>query len=190
MKNIAVFASGSGTNAINLINHFKNSDRAWVTVIFCNNPEAGIIKKAGLESVPVVLFDRQELYESKHIDNTLEQLNIDVIVLAGFLWLFPERLIKQFPDRVLNIHPALLPKYGGKGMYGDRVHKAVLENGDTIHGVTVHLVNEEYDKGRILLQQSFTIADNDDLNSVAEKIHAIEYQIYPQAIDMLLAEIN
>lgn len=188
--NISVFASGSGTNAINLIEHFRNSDSVRVVAVFCNNANAGVIEKAARKKVQVVLFTKQDLYETDFVSNALKEYNTDIIALAGFLWLFPEKLVHEYTGRVVNIHPALLPAYGGKGMYGDHVHKAVLANKEKKHGVTVHLVNEEFDKGKIILQESFELTDADNLDSVKEKIHAIEYKIYPEAISLLLKDIR
>lgn len=190
MKNIVIFASGGGTNALNIIRHFKQKDTAKVVGVFCNVPGAGVIEKAEKEGVPVQVFTKEELRNGEGFDEKLQALKPDVIVLAGFLWLFPERLLKLFPNRVVNIHPALLPAYGGKGMYGDKVHSAVMANGERIHGVTVHVVNEEYDKGEILAQESFEILPGDSMDSILQKIHEIEYRIYPIAIENLLGKLS
>lgn len=186
MKNIVVFASGSGSNALNLIRHFRQGERARVVAVFCNNPGAGVIAKARQEEVPVVLFNRSELNEAGRLDSELQHYRPDVIVLAGFLWLFPGRLISAYPDKIVNIHPALLPAYGGKGMYGNRVHEAVLANAEKKHGVTVHLVNEQYDKGAILRQESFDVPAGATLDDITARIHAIEYRIFPEAVEQLL----
>lgn len=184
--NIVIFASGSGTNALNLIRHFKNSDKARVVAVFCNKPEAGVIAKAEGEQVPVVMFSREDLLHEGRLDRELQRFQPDVIALAGFMWLFPERLVRRYKNRIVNIHPALLPAYGGKGMYGDRVHRAVLANGEKKHGVTVHLVNEHYDEGAVILQESFPVTESDNLDSISRKIHEIEYRIYPRAIEQVL----
>lgn len=184
--NIVIFASGSGTNALNLIRHFKNSDKARVVAVFCNKPEAGVIAKAEGEQVPVVMFSREDLLHEGRLDRELQRFQPDVIALAGFMWLFPERLVRRYKNRIVNIHPALLPAYGGKGMYGDRVHRAVLANGEKKHGVTVHLVNEQYDKGAILRQESFDVPAGATLDDIAARIHAIEYRIFPEAVEQLL----
>lgn len=188
MKNIVIFASGSGTNALNLIQYFKKGNLARVVAVFCNNPDAGVIQKAHSEQVPVHIFNKAQLKEAGDLDTHLSDYNPDCIALAGFLLLFPQRWVEKYEDKIVNIHPALLPKYGGKGMYGDNVHKAVLEAKEKTHGVTVHLVNEQYDKGKILLQESFEVENNDDLNSIAKKIHQIEFKIFPKAIENLLLE--
>lgn len=186
MKNIVVFASGNGSNAMNLAAHFNSGSKARVVAVFCNNPEAGIIEKASAVNIPVVLFNRAQMQEPGFLETALDTYSPDIIALAGFLWLFPARLVKQYPNRIVNIHPALLPAYGGKGMFGDHVHKAVLHNKETRHGVTVHLVNEHYDEGRILLQESFDIRPEDNLESVKKRIHELEYRLFPAALEQLL----
>jgi phosphoribosylglycinamide formyltransferase-1 len=186
MKHIVVFASGNGSNAMNLIHHFSTGNKARVVAVFCNNPEAGIIEKAKAAGVPVVLFNRAQFSEAGVFDAQLAAFQPDIIALAGFLWLFPSRLVQQYANRIVNIHPALLPAYGGKGMYGDHVHRAVLANKETRHGVSVHLVNEHYDEGHILLQESFEIAPDDTLETVKQRIHEIEDRLFPAALEQLL----
>ncbi|MEY3983185.1 MAG: hypothetical protein RL160_742 [Bacteroidota bacterium] len=186
MKHIVVFASGNGSNAMNLIQRFKTGTKARVVAVFCNNPEAGIIEKAKAEGVPVVLFNRTQFREAGAFDEQLAAFQPDIIALAGFLWLFPSRLVQQYPNRIVNIHPALLPAYGGKGMYGDHVHRAVLANKETRHGVSVHLVNEHYDEGQILLQESFALRPDDTLETIKQRIHELEYRLFPAALEQLL----
>ena len=186
MKSIVIFASGSGTNAENIIRHYAECPKARVTAVFCNKPEAGVIARAQKWSVPVVMFNKEQCLQESFLDEQLELFKPDIIVLAGFLWLFPERLVRKYSNRILNIHPALLPAYGGKGMYGENVHRAVLQNGDSLHGVTVHKVNEKYDEGEIVLQESFPIEKEETLNSLTEKIHQLEFLIYPRAISKIL----
>jgi phosphoribosylglycinamide formyltransferase-1 len=186
MKHIVVFASGNGSNALNLIQHFRKGNKARVVAVFCNNPEAGIIEKAKAEGVPVVLFDRTQFREAGALDEQLAAYKPDIIALAGFLWLFPARLVQQYANRIVNIHPALLPAYGGKGMFGDHVHRAVLTNKETRHGVSVHLVNEHYDEGQILLQESFDIGPDDTLESIKQRIHEIEFRLFPAALEGML----
>jgi phosphoribosylglycinamide formyltransferase 1 len=188
-KRILIFASGSGTNAENLIRHFHHSTLAEVVGIFCNVPNAGVIARAERLHVPVYLFDRNALKTAEGMDNALLDFKPDIIVLAGFLWLIPSWLVRLYPNRIVNIHPALLPAYGGKGMYGHKVHEAVIANKESKHGVTVHLVNEEYDKGQILMQESFEITPNDTVETVALKIHDIEYRIFPKVVEDLLKTI-
>lgn len=186
MKSIVIFASGSGTNAENIIRHYADCPKARVTAVFCNKPDAGVIERANNLGVPVVLFTREHCNTEGFLDEQLSHYTPDLIVLAGFLWLFPERLVKKYRDHILNIHPALLPAYGGKGMFGEHVHRAVLQNGDKIHGVTVHKVNEKYDEGEIVLQESFEVKTGETLSGITEKIHQIEFSIYPKAISKIL----
>ena len=186
MKQIIVFASGSGTNAENLIRYFNQSDsNARVTRIFTNYSEAGVIKRAEKYDVPVTVFDR-EIFKSLKF---LEQIgNPDCIVLAGFLWLIPEYFVKSFPDKIVNIHPALLPKYGGKGMYGSRVHEAVIEHKEKQSGISIHFVNEKYDEGEIILQARCKVEKNETPDSLAQKIHHLEYAFFPITIKTLLSQ--
>lgn len=186
MKNIVIFASGSGSNAENIIRHFQKSDKARVVAVFCNNPKAGVIARAEKLHIPVQLFNRDEFKHGDGFDQALDGFKPHLIVLAGFLWLLPERLIKAYENRIVNIHPALLPKYGGKGMYGHHVHEAVLKAGEKEHGVTVHFVNEHFDAGEIILQEKFSLQDGDTLESTEKKIHEIEFRLYPLAIEKLL----
>lgn len=187
MKNIVIFASGGGSNAENIALYFEKKGNAKVVAIFCNNPKAGVIDRAERLNIPCNIFTSQELKNTNTVDQKLNEYKPDVIVLAGFLLLFPGRLLNQYPEKVVNIHPALLPAYGGKGMYGHHVHEAVIANKEKKHGVTVHLVNEEYDKGKILIQESFDVESVDTLSSVEEKIHKIEFRIFPLAIEKLLS---
>lgn len=186
MKSIVIFASGSGTNAENIIRYYSDCPKARVTAVFCNKPEAGVIARAKKWAVPVVFFTKENCLQEGFLDEQLNLYKPDIIVLAGFLWLFPDRLVKMYNERILNIHPALLPAYGGKGMYGENIHRAVLQNRETAHGVTVHKVNEKYDEGEIVLQESFQIVPNETLDSLAEKIHQLEFAIYPKAISKIL----
>lgn len=183
MKKIAIFASGSGTNAENIIKHFCNHNTISTTIVFCNKPGAGVIERAKKLNIPVKLFSREDFYSSDKIIVELENLNIDYIILAGFLWLLPEMVIKKFPNRIINIHPALLPKYGGKGMYGMNVHKAVIKNGERESGITIHQVNENYDEGETIFQATCEITPDDTPDSLAEKIHDLEYRHFPTIIE-------
>jgi len=188
MKNIVIFASGSGSNAENIIQYFEASTEVQVVAIFSNNPEAGVLARAAKHGIPAHTFDRKQWNTGEYIDAILSSYNPDCIVLAGFLWLFPERLVLRYEGKVLNIHPALLPNYGGKGMYGDHVHRAVLAAGEKQHGVTVHFVNAKYDEGKILLQESFDVAADETLDSLTHKIHELEYKLYPKAIELFMAQ--
>lgn len=186
MKNIVIFASGSGSNALNLIQYFRNSERARVVAVFTDNPQAGVIEKAKNEGLPVVVFTRNELHAPGKLDEQLAGFSPDLILLAGFLRLFPQRWVDRYAGHILNIHPALLPAYGGKGMYGDHVHRAVLAAGEKHHGVTVHYVNAHFDEGEILLQRSFALDGGESLDAVTDQIHRIEYALYPEAVERWL----
>lgn len=189
MKNIAIFASGSGTNAENIIKYFENSDKAEVCVVLTNNPKAGVIERAHSLFVDVHVFNREDLYNTQKVLNILNQYNIDLIVLAGFLWLVPENIIKRFSNNIVNIHPALLPKFGGKGMYGAKVHEAVIASGESKSGITIHMVNNVYDDGQIIFQKSFDIEKGETPTSLANKIHALEYEHFPKEIENMIATI-
>ncbi|MGK4566664.1 phosphoribosylglycinamide formyltransferase [Flavobacterium sp. 3HN19-14] len=186
MKNIVLFASGSGSNAENIILHFRGNDSVRVTAVFCNNPNAGVIQKAENLGVPVVLFSKPELSE-KIVLHKLEAFRPDLIVLAGFLLKFPDNIIEVYPNKIINIHPALLPKYGGKGMYGMNVHNAVLENKDIETGISIHYVNEHYDEGRIIAQHKIVIDDCVSAEAIANKIHQLEKEYFPKVIEQLLS---
>lgn len=186
MKNIILFASGSGSNAVKIIEHFNQGDFARVQAIFVNNPHAGIIEKAKKYNVPTVLFNREEFYQDSTVLEQVKSFDPDVIGLAGFLWLIPSDFIEAFPNRIINIHPALLPKYGGKGMYGINVHRAVVENKERESGITIHLVNEKYDDGDYLFQATTPIDANDTPEEVAAKVLKVEHANYPQVIEEFL----
>lgn len=183
--NIAIFASGSGTNAENIANYFKNHNSINVSLILTNNPKAYVIERAKKLHIPYVIFRKSDLYNGKVL-RILKENNIHFIVLAGFLLLIPKEIIKEYPNKIVNIHPALLPKYGGKGMYGDNVHKAVLENKEKVSGITIHYVNEKYDEGQIIFQAECQVSDNDTVETLAQKIHQLEYKFYPQIIENVI----
>ncbi len=183
MKNIVIFASGSGTNAEAIIKHFQHSSKAKVALVISNNASAFVLERAGKYKVETLVFNRQKLNETEEVDRALRDRNIDFIVLAGFMLLFPKRLIKKFPNKILNIHPALLPKYGGKGMYGMYVHEAVVLNREKESGITIHLVNEYYDQGEIIFQASCPVSPEDSPEDVASKIHILEHEHYPKVIE-------
>lgn len=185
MKNIVIFASGSGTNAENIILYFKNINNIKVSALFSNNPNAQVIEKAKKYQVPTVVFSKEEL-KSELILQKLNSFKPDLIVLAGFLLQFPAHIIKAYPDKIINIHPALLPKYGGKGMYGMNVHKAVLENKEPETGISIHYVNEHYDEGKIIFQKSVSLKDCKSSEEIAAKIHELEQQYFPEVIEKLL----
>jgi phosphoribosylglycinamide formyltransferase-1 len=186
MKNIVLFASGAGTNAENIALFFRDIPGVEVSNIFSNNPNAGVLERAKKLNIRTFVFDRKMFFESDEVLNLLSEISPDLIVLAGFLWLVPEKLIKAFPNRVVNIHPALLPEYGGKGMYGDRVHQAVIDNGERESGITIHYVNEKYDDGNIIFQGKCPVETRDTPESLAAKVHQLEYEHYPRIIKQLL----
>ncbi len=183
MKHLAIFASGNGTNAERIIKHFENSNTSQVKVVFTNNSKAGVINRAHELFIDVHIISRNDLYDTNKVLNIIKQYNIDLIILAGFLWLIPESLINIFENRILNIHPALLPNYGGKGMYGIRVHEAIIAAGDSKSGITIHKVNKHYDKGQILFQADFDIDKNETPQSLADKIHLLEYKHFPIVVE-------
>lgn len=187
-KKIVIFASGSGSNALNLIQYFNSSETAVVNAVFTNNKNAGVISKAIENRVAVQRFNKSDFYETKQVIDWVEIYNPDIIVLAGFLWLVPPSFIEHFEGKIINLHPSLLPKFGGKGMYGRNVHQAVLDAHEKESGITIHKVNKEYDKGEILCQAKFNIEPNDDISQIESKIHALEFIHLPKTIETLLAK--
>ncbi len=186
MKKIAIFASGSGTNAQNIIEYFKQNDNISVVMVLSNKENAYVLERAKKLNVPAIVFNKEQFYETEYVSDLLRDKKIDLIVLAGFLWLIPGNLIQAFTDKIVNIHPALLPEYGGKGMYGMNVHKAVLENKEKESGISIHFVNENYDEGKIIFQAKFKIEPSDTPEDVARKAHQLEYEHYPKVIEGLL----
>ncbi len=187
MKNIIIFASGSGTNAENIAKYFSKTDKATVSMILTNNQKAGVIEKAQKMNISCICFSKKDFFETDKILNLLKK-EADFIALAGFLWKVPKNIIEAFPNKILNIHPALLPKYGGKGMYGMNVHKAVVANKETESGITIHYVNENYDEGAIVFQEKIAVSPKDTPESVAAKIHTLEYENFPKIIEKCLNE--
>lgn len=185
MKKIVLFASGNGSNAENIIQHFKNASQANVVSVFVNNQRAKVIERAKRLDVPVVLFDREQL-KNGFVLGELNKIKPDLIVSAGFLWLFPKSIIEHYPDKIINVHPALLPKYGGKGMYGMNVHNAVLENNEKETGITIHFVNEQYDEGEYIFQKEVNIEGCVSAEEIAEKIHELEHKYFPEVIEKLI----
>ena len=183
MKKIAVFASGSGTNAENIVNFFKNNSRISVELILSNKADAFVLERAEKLGIQTFVFGRKDFYSNRKVLNFLEEKQIDFIVLAGFLWLVPSDIISAYDNKIVNIHPALLPKYGGKGMFGDKVHKAVIENNERKSGITIHYVNEKYDDGNIIFQVNCEISESDNYKTVAKKVHQLEYEYYPKIIE-------
>lgn len=185
-KRIVIFASGSGTNAQNIIEYFQSGNLAEVVLVLSNKKEAFVLERAEKLGVANRYFNREELYDSEGVQEWLEEVQPDLIVLAGFLWMFPKHLLERYPNRVINIHPALLPKYGGKGLYGSRVHEAVVANNEAETGITIHYVNEQYDEGAIIYQTSTPVTSKDTPETVAQKVHALEYEHFPKVIASLL----
>lgn len=185
-KKIVIFASGEGSNALNIIRFFESNENIKIVHVLSNNIRANALKKAHDYEISALHFDRDALYNTNDVLNVLVDANPDLIVLAGFLWKIPEKIIKAFPNKIINIHPALLPKYGGKGMYGKRVHEAVLKNKDLQTGITIHYINEVYDEGKIIDQFKIPISEEDNLESLLQKIKKIEHENYPKVIEKIL----
>ncbi|MFI3261611.1 MAG: phosphoribosylglycinamide formyltransferase [Rikenellaceae bacterium] len=182
MNKIAIFASGNGTNAENVIKHFIGSKNCKVSVLICNKSDAYVMKRSEKFCINTYLCPRAK-FQNGDVLKMLIDMEIDYIILAGFLLMLPADIITHYNNKIINIHPSLLPKYGGKGMYGDNVHKAVSENGDTKTGITIHLVNEELDKGEILFQTECNIAAHEDFSSIATKVHNLEKEYFPKVIE-------
>lgn len=189
MRNIAILASGNGTNAENIINYFSNRNTARVSLVLSNKRHAMVLKRAEAHGIRTVFFEHKELYVTGKVLRYLALYKIDFIVLAGFLWLVPVSIIEAFPNRIINIHPALLPSYGGKGMYGDAVHKAVIENHETESGISIHYVNKQYDKGDIIFQTRCKVDKNETPETLAKKVHELEYLHYPKIIEDLVVKL-
>lgn len=185
MTRIAILASGSGSNAERLIEHFGEHPAARVALVGCDQPEAGVLERTWRLHVPSYLFDGRQLKEGAVLRELLNQ-RIDLVVLAGFMRLIPAAMVHAFPDRIVNIHPALLPKFGGKGMYGQRVHEAVIASGERESGITIHLVNEHYDEGRILHQVGCPVLPSDTPDTLAQRIHELEHEHYPRIVESLI----
>ncbi|MEN8229791.1 MAG: phosphoribosylglycinamide formyltransferase [Bacteroidota bacterium] len=186
MKNIAIFASGSGTNAENLIRFFRMNPFGQVKLVLTNRSDAGVINRAQSLDIEAIVFNREQFYQTDEVLTLLQNREIDFLVLAGFLWLVPDSLLKMYEGKVVNIHPALLPKYGGKGMYGKRVHEAVIANGDSESGITIHHVNQKYDEGDIIFQTTCLVEEEETPESLAKKVHSLEYEHFPRVVAGLL----
>lgn len=188
-KRIAIFASGSGSNAQKIMEHFRHHPHGEVVLVLSNNADAFVLQRADNFEIPTHVFCRSDLYESEDVLNLLKRLNVDLVVLAGFLWLVPPALLKQYPNKIINIHPSLLPRFGGKGMYGDRVHQAVLDAGDEEGGITIHFVNEHFDEGEIIHQARFKVEEGDTLEMIKFKGQQLEHQYYPKVIENLIKKL-
>ena len=186
MKRIAIFASGAGSNAAKIIEYFSTRNTIEVAVIVCNKPDAGVLKIAADHDIPTILIGKETFFRGDAYVAELKSLNIDFIVLAGFLWKIPQQLIAAYPNKMINIHPALLPNYGGKGMYGSHVHEAVVAAGEKETGITIHWVDAHYDEGDIILQKKCSIDATDTPTTVAQKIHVLEHQYFAPTIEELL----
>lgn len=186
MIKIAVFASGSGSNAQKIVEHFQASSEIEVGLILANKPDAFVLERAKKLGVKHSTFNRDTFYNTKDVLDELKSNDIDFIVLAGFLWLFPSYIVEQYNNKIVNIHPALLPKFGGKGMYGMKVHEAVVEAKETETGITIHYVNERYDEGNVIFQAKFPVLTTDSAEDVATKIHELEYAHFPRVIEQTI----
>lgn len=185
-KNIVIFASGSGSNAQRLLEYFEHHPDIRVAALFSNNPNAYALKRAETYHVPALLFSRDDFYKSDQVLEQIQQFKPDLIVLAGFLWLVPHNLLQAFPNRIINIHPALLPQYGGKGMHGQHVHTAVVQAGEKESGITIHYINEEYDKGAFIRQERCPVLPDDTPEALAARVLQLEHQHLPQVVEQLL----
>ena len=189
MKRIVIFASGSGTNAENIIKFFNHKKATKVTQVLCNNERAKVFDRCKKHNTNCLYFNRDDFFTTDIVLNILKE-KADIIVLAGFLWKIPMKIIDAFPNKIINIHPALLPKYGGKGMYGMNVHNAVKENKETETGITIHYVNANYDEGGIIFQAKTALNDEDTPETIAEKIHVLEQRHFPGVIESVILNIN
>lgn len=185
IKRIILFASGSGTNVENIIKYFKHNPALEIAMVLTNNPKAGVIERLACTKIKTTLFDKVQLTNGELI-NQIKLLNPDLIVLAGFLLKIPLDFTQAFKDKIINIHPSLLPKHGGKGMYGDRVHRSVKEAGDQETGISIHFVNEHYDEGSIIFQAKVKIEEKDSIEEITNRVHQLEYKFYPEVIQNLL----
>ena len=188
MKNVVVFASGSGTNTENLLSYYTNHSKISICAVFTNNKNAGVVQIANKHNIPCLFLTRDAFYNSEIILSQLFVFQPSLIVLAGFLWLIPKYLIEHYSEKIINIHPALLPKHGGKGMIGNKVHEEVLACNDIESGITIHYVNEKYDEGEIILQVSCEVKSDDNVESLSNRIHKLEYEHLPKAIKNLLTD--
>lgn len=190
---LVIFASGAGTNAQKIIDYFKEKKTAEIVLIVCNNPKAGIMQIAAKETIPALLIERNQFNKTAYL-NEIKNLHPDLIILAGFLWKIPQILIEHFPHQIINIHPSLLPAFGGKGMYGNAVHTAVIEAKEKESGITIHYIDEKYDQGETILQVKCSITEDDGAESLAKKIHELEHEYFPKTINEILtkrfAELN
>lgn len=185
-KTIVIFASGNGSNAERIIQYFSESPTISIKAVCTNNPRAGVIDKVAQHDIPIYIFNKNELYETEEVLFFLKSINPSLIILAGFILKIPLNILEAFPNKIINVHPSLLPKFGGAGMYGLNVHNAVLETGEKESGVTIHYVNVEYDRGEIIFQKECSVVPDETPESLAEKVHALEHYFLPRIIEELL----
>lgn len=185
MIRIVIFASGSGTNAENIIKYFKKSKLISVVQVLSNKKNAKVLERANRLKISNISFDKEDFITTDLVLNSLKE-KADFIILAGFLWKIPAKIIEAFPNKIINIHPALLPKYGGKGMYGMHVHEAIVANKEKKSGITIHFVNENYDEGGIIFQEDFDVLPTDSAEDVANKVHILEYEHFPKVIEKVI----
>ena len=188
--NVAIFASGAGSNAKKIVEHFNNHPFIQIKLIVCNKPEAGVLQIAKDNTIETLLIEKEKFFSGDEYINVLKEHTIDLIVLAGFLWKLPENLVRAYQNKIVNIHPALLPKYGGKGMYGHRVHEAVLFNKEKESGISIHYADELYDHGKIIFQTTCPVLENDTPASLAERIHQLEHLHYPKVIEEVITKAS
>ena len=184
-KKIIIFASGNGTNAEEIIKYFEKKDEINVQLVLTNNNTAGVLKRVENHKIPAISFNK-DVYKQNLVLEILNLLNPDLIVLAGFIWKIPNSIISQFPEKIINIHPALLPKHGGKGMYGEAVHESVIRSSDSETGITIHYVNQNYDEGRIIFQKSINVRVMDSIKNISMRVQRLEHKYYPIIIEKLL----
>ena len=189
-KKLAIFASGSGSNAENICNYFAESSDIKVVLICTNREDAFIVKRANKLNIPVYIFSKSELNNFVDLHKKLQNIEVDVIILAGFLLKLPTIMVDNYPNRIINIHPSLLPKYGGKGMYGSNIHKAVIKNKELESGISIHFVNQNYDEGKIILQKKCSISDNESVETLIHKIHKLEHNYFPFAIEKTIKKLS
>ena len=190
VRNIAVLASGNGSNAENIIRYFKEKGTAAVSLVLSNRREAFALERARRLGVPAVYFPKEEWADGEAVLAALREYKVDFVVLAGFLVRVPSNILRAYPSRMVNIHPSLLPKFGGKGMYGDGVHRAVLASGETESGITIHYTNERYDEGAVICQHKCPVLPGDTVETLAARIHVLEYEYYPKAIEQLVLDLG
>ena len=189
-KKLAIFASGSGSNAENICNYFAESSDIKVVLICTNKEDAFIVKRANKLNIPVYIFSKSELNNFVDLHKKLQNIEVDVIILAGFLLKLPTIMVDNYPNRIINIHPSLLPKYGGKGMYGSNIHKAVIKNKELESGISIHFVNHNYDEGKIILQKKCSISANESVETLIHKIHKLEHNYFPVAIEKTIKKLS